>query len=142
MNSRRHPQPSQTQASAVKGRNASHKPLLELREEDVVLNFLPKLHCKFVRSKITAPEGLDFFKTQYLCQWIKQSEGVSIIFEEDDLRNHLRRREFFSGASLASTYLALDRATSVAAGADFTCLACVKIMPVVAREGAKPKMSQ
>ncbi len=61
-------------------REASHKPLHELREEDVVLNFLPKLHWKFVRSKITAPEGLDFFKTQYLCQWIKQSEGVSIIF--------------------------------------------------------------
>ncbi len=122
-------------------REASHKPLHELREEDVILNFLPKLNWKFVRSKMTAPEGISFFKTQYLCQWIKQSEGVSIIFEEDDLRNHLRRREFFTGASLGSTYLALDRATSVSAGADFTFLGCIKIMPVAAYPGAKPKMS-
>ena len=36
---------------------AKHKPLLELREEDVILNFLPKLNWKFVRDEMRSPKA-------------------------------------------------------------------------------------
>src|SRR5262249_51626222 len=51
--------------------HAVNKKLLELVEDDVVLNFLPKLNWRFVRDEMRSPEGIKFFQTQYLCEWIR-----------------------------------------------------------------------
>ena len=91
---------------------AKHKPLLELREEDVILNFLPKLNWKFVRDEMRSPEGINFFKTQYLCQWIEEDEGIKCTFTEQSLRARLRPRSYFDQTCLPGTpvYMALDTA--------------------------------
>lgn len=54
---------------------AKHKPLLMLTEEDVVLNFLPKLNWRFVRDEMRSPEGIKFFQTQYLCEWVPDDDS-------------------------------------------------------------------
>ncbi len=109
-------------------------------EHDVESFLLPvRMPWRFVRKEINANPA--FALSQNFIVFPKESDTVSIIFEEDDLRNHLRRREFFAGSSAAQTVLVLDRATSLAVGADYTFLGCLKIMPVAAREGAKPKTS-
>ena len=121
--------------------HAKNKQLLELKGDDVHLNFLPKLNWRFVRDEMRSPEGINFFRTQYLCEWIKEDEGLRLTFQEDDLRNHTRHRDFFKGASLAQTYMVLDRSYSTAITADPSAIAVIKIMPVQAHENIKPKLA-
>jgi len=58
---------------------AKQKGLLELQEEDVVLNFLPKLNWKFVRNELRSPEGLNFFRSQYLCEWVPDDSTLDLL---------------------------------------------------------------
>jgi hypothetical protein len=121
---------------------AGRKNLLSLTQDDVVLNFLPKLNWKFVRDEMRSPEGIEFFKTQYLTQWPSaDDEGLRVTFTEDDLRAHLRRREFFREPAGTVTVGFLDRAYQTHQFADYSALGAAKIMPVTAREGALSKLS-
>jgi hypothetical protein len=103
---------------------ALRKPLLELQESDVSLNFLPKLNWKFVREEMRSPEGLPFFKTQYLCEWPPaEDEGLTVSFTEDEIKARIRQAGFFD-APVSHTVMSLDRAYSVSRYADYSCL-CV-----------------
>lgn len=114
--------------------------LSSLVPDDVESYLLPvRMPWRFVKKEIVANPS--FALSQNFIIFPKGSEGVSIIFEEDDLRGHLRRRDFFQGAPLASTYIVLDRSFSLAAGSDFSFIGVLKCLPVSAREGTKPKMS-
>src|SRR5262249_5762387 len=103
--------------------HAVNKKLLELVEDDVVLNFLPKLNWRFVRDEMRSPEGIKFFQTQYLCEWIRDDDTLRVQFEEQELRSRTRIRQFFQSTPIVQKVLALDRATSVSKYADFSCLA-------------------
>jgi hypothetical protein len=121
---------------------AKRKNLLDLKEEDVVLNFLPKLNWKFVRDEMRSPEGIEFFKTQYLTLWPSaDDEGLRVTFTEDDLRSHTRRREFFREPAGTVTVGFLDRAYQTNQYSDYSAFGAAKIMPVTAREGALAKLS-
>ncbi|HSY32526.1 MAG TPA: hypothetical protein VLA42_11080 [Verrucomicrobiae bacterium] len=101
-------------------REARRKDLLALTEDDVVLNFLPKLNWKFVRDEMRSPEGINFFKTQYLCQWIKDDEGQKVQFDHDEIWRRVKPMSYFQPVLGAENFLALDRSGgSVARYADF-----------------------
>jgi hypothetical protein len=129
-----------TRYSKLKGVDAD-KFLLCLTENDINLNFLPKLNWRFVRDEMRSPEGIRFFRSQYLCEWLHDEEGLRVTFAEEDLRAHLRRTEFFGSQLGAQTHLVLDRAYSIQAWADYSALCVLKVMPVTARDGVKPKTS-
>ena len=118
---------------------AKHKPLLELREEDVILNFLPKLNWKFVRDEMRSPEGINFFKTQYLCQWIEEDEGIKCTFTEQSLRARLRPRSYFDATCLPGTpvYMALDTASSTSRTADFSAISISRNQIVIEEDKGK-----
>jgi hypothetical protein len=112
---------------------AHGKGWLELKEEDVVLNFLPKLNWRFVRDEMRSPEGIKFYRTQYMCEWVPSDESqITMQFSIEALRSKLRPRSFFDSTVLPGTpiYLALDRAFSVAATADFSSIAVVRVQPI------------
>jgi hypothetical protein len=101
-------------------REARHKDLLALKEEDVILNFLPKLNWKFVRDKMRDPQGPNWFKTQYMCQWIKEDEGLKVQFDHDEIWRRVKPMSYFQPVLGAETFLAVDRSGgSVARTADF-----------------------
>jgi hypothetical protein len=108
---------------------AKGKGLLDLVEQDVVLNFLPKLNWRFVRDEMRSPEGLKFFRTQYLCQWVQDAEVLRVQFDADELRARTRASGFF-GNPTAQIVMSLDRAFSVSRYADFSCLVIGKVQPV------------
>jgi Terminase RNaseH-like domain len=109
---------------------AKHKGLLELREEDVVLNFLPKLNWKFVRDEMRSPEGLNFFKTQYMTQWIVEKDEIKCQFDHDELRARAKHFGFFGASPIAQVVMSLDRSWSVSRYADFSCIVVGKIQAV------------
>jgi hypothetical protein len=110
--------------------HAINKKLLELVEDDVVLNFLPKLNWRFVRDEMRSPEGIKFFQTQYLCEWIRDDDTLRVQFEEQELRSRTRMRQFFQSTPVVQKVLALDRATSISKYADFSCLALGQLQQV------------
>jgi hypothetical protein len=109
---------------------AKHKGLLELQEDDVVLNFLPKLNWKFVKGEMRSPEGLNFFRTQYLVQWVKDDDGIKCQFEHDELHARVKGSGFFGNFVVAQVVMSLDRAFSVSARADFSCIVVGKVQAV------------
>ncbi len=109
---------------------ARRKSLLELTEEDVVLNFLPKLNWRFVRDEMRSPEGINFFKAQYMCQWIEEDEGLKCQFEHDELWHRVRPSSFFGNSFEAQTWMSLDRAYSVSKYSDLSALIVGKIQQV------------
>ena len=63
---------------------AAAKKLLELGEHDVILNFLPKLNWKFVRGEMRSPEGIEFFKSQYMTEWPpEEADEMKLNFDYD-----------------------------------------------------------
>jgi hypothetical protein len=99
---------------------ARHKDLLALSESDVTLHFLPKLNWKFVRARMRSTAGLNHFKTQYLCRWIKEGEGQKVQFDHDEIWRRVKPMSYFQPVLGAETFLALDRSGgSVARYADF-----------------------
>jgi len=109
---------------------AKGKGLLELQEEDVILNFLPKLNWKFVRGEMRSPEGLNFFRTQYLVQWVKEDDGIRCQFEHDELWHRVRPSGFF-GTSLGSqVWMSMDRSYSVSRFSDLSALVIGRMQPV------------
>ncbi len=107
--------------------HAEKTPLLQLTEQDVVLNFLPKLNWKFVRDEMRSPEGLDFFKTQYMCEFPpEEDEGLVVKFTEDEIRARIRPAGFFD-VTPATVVMSLDRAFSVAKTADYSAICVGKI---------------
>jgi hypothetical protein len=112
---------------------ARKKNLLELTEEDVVLNFLPKLNWRFVRDEMRSPEGINFFKAQYMTQWVEEDEGLKCQFEHDELWHRVRPSGFFGSSFDAQTWMSLDRAYSVSKYSDLSALIVGKIQPVESR---------
>jgi hypothetical protein len=105
---------------------AARKPLLTLTEDDVILNFLPKLNWKFVRDEMRSPEGIGFFKTQYMTEWPpEEDEGLTVSFTEDEIRARIRSAGFFESPT-STVVMSLDRAFSVSRYADFSCIAVGK----------------
>jgi hypothetical protein len=109
---------------------ARGKGLLELQEEDVILNFLPKLNWKFVRGEMRSPEGLNFFRTQYLVQWVKEDDGIRCQFEHDELHARVKNLGFFGNSAVAQVVMSLDRAFSISRYADFSCIIVGKVQSV------------
>jgi hypothetical protein len=109
---------------------ARRKNLLELTEEDVVLNFLPKLNWRFVRDEMRSPEGINFFKAQYMCQWVEEDEGLKCQFEHDELWHRVRPSAFFGNSFEAQTWMSLDRAYSVSKYSDLSALIVGQIKQV------------
>jgi len=107
------------------------KPLLDLKEEDVVLNFLPKLNWKFVRDEMRSPEGIKFFRTQYLTEWVPdEADTIKIQFDEAVLRAHIRPPGFFDynpRYQLIEVVQGTDTARSSKNTADFSAVATAKI---------------
>jgi hypothetical protein len=103
---------------------AASKPLLDLTPDDVTLNFLPKLNWKFIRDELRSPEGIDFFKTQYLCQWPSGEEEEKLNFEEAALRRAVINQ---TAVPSGRTVIVGDIAYSVDARADRSALAVVRI---------------
>ena len=111
---------------------AADKPLLQLTEQDVILNFVPKLNWRFVRDEMRSPEGIEFFKSQYLCLWPRpEDEGLTVSFTESEIRNRIRPAGFFQSA-VSQTVMSIDRAYSISKTADFSCIAVGRIQQ---REG-------
>jgi hypothetical protein len=107
------------------------KALLELKEEDVILNFLPKLNWRFVRDEMRSPEGIKFFRAQYMCEWVPDQEDLfKCQFSHEELWSRVRPASYFSGTATAQTVMSLDRAFSTSRYADFSCIVVGKIQPV------------
>ncbi len=113
---------------------ARRKALLDLTEDDVVLNFLPKLNWRFVRDEMRSPEGITFFKTQYLCQWVEEEDGLKCQFDHDELWARVRPSAFFGDSSVAQTWMVLDRAYGTGKYCDLSALIVGKIQPVEGRD--------
>jgi len=109
---------------------ARRKNLLELTGEDVVLSFLPKLNWRFVRDEMRSPEGINFFKAQYMCLWLEEDEGLKVQFEHDELWHRVRPSSFFGNSFEAQTWMSLDRAYSVSKYSDLSALIVGQIKPV------------
>jgi hypothetical protein len=109
---------------------ARGKGLLELQEEDVILNFLPKLNWKFVRDEMRSPEGLNFFRTQYLCLWVKEDDGIRCQFEHDELWHRVRPASFFGTSLDSQTWMSMDRSYSVSRYSDLSALVVGRIQAV------------
>ena len=107
---------------------AKGKGLLELQEEDVILNFLPKLNWKFVKGEMRSPEGLNFFRTQYLVQWVKEDDGIKCQFDHDELRHRVRPAGFF-GTPLSQVWMSMDRSYSVSRFSDLSALCLLYTSP-------------
>jgi hypothetical protein len=74
------------------------------------------------------------FRQQSLVSWVPDDESeITVTFSEAALRSRLRPRSFFDATALPGTpvYMALDRAWSVAATADFSAISIVRVQPVV-----------
>jgi len=103
------------------------KELLELTEDDVVLNFLPKLNWKFVRNEMRSPEGLKFFRTQYLCEWVPDDEDLlRLQFDLDTLKSSLVTRDSLNQYADGETYLYADVAHSTSRYADRSVVAALR----------------
>src|SRR5690349_23104818 len=109
---------------------ARRKALLDLTEDDVTLNFLPKLNWRFVRDEMRSPEGINFFKTQYMCQWIAEDEGLKCQFEHDELWSRVRPLAFFGESPVNQVWMSLDRAYSVSKYSDLSALIVGRIQMV------------
>lgn len=109
---------------------ARFKKLLDLTEDDVVLNFLPKLNWRFVRDEMRSPEGIKFFRTQYMCEWVPDTDLLKVQFDPDELRRRTKGAGFFGTVPVAQVVMGLDRAFSTSRYADFSCLAVGKVQPV------------
>jgi hypothetical protein len=109
---------------------AKGKGLLELQEEDVILNFLPKLNWKFVKGEMRSPEGLNFFRTQYLVQWVKEDDGIRCQFEHDELWHRVRPASFFGTPLDSQVWMSMDRSYSVSRYSDLSALVVGRIQAV------------
>jgi len=107
---------------------AADKPLLDLKEDDVVLNFLPKLNWKFVRDEMRSPEGIDFFKTQYMTEWVESEESKwTPTFTLAELEAKVRPINFFEGKTVVRTVAALDTANSESITADLSSICIARV---------------
>jgi len=96
--------------------------------EDIESYLQPnRLSWRFIKKEIAANPA--FALSQNFCIFPKDEDsGLRITFEETQLRAHTRPIGSFDG--LGQTYLALDRAWSVARYADLSCVCALKIMQV------------
>jgi hypothetical protein len=106
-------------------------PFLDLKEQDVTLNFLPKLNWKFVRDEMRSPEGVDFFRTQYMTEWVPDADAnLKCQFDEHVLRAHIRPPGYFDNPvryQLIETVQATDTSRSTSSKSDFSATATGKI---------------
>lgn len=109
-----------------------------LTEDDVDLLFPTRLTFKYLMGKLKECLATDttakIFRQQSLVSWVPDDESeITVTFSEAVLRSRLRPRSFFDATALPGTpiYLALDRAWSVAATADYSALSVVRIQQVI-----------
>jgi hypothetical protein len=109
-----------------------------LTEEEVDLLFPARLTFKYLMGKLKECLATDtsakVFRQQSLVSWVPDDESeITVTFSEALLRSRLRPRSFFDATSLPGTpiHLALDRAWSVSARADFSAISVVRVQPVV-----------
>jgi len=109
-----------------------------LREDEVDLLFPGRLGFRYLMAKLKENLATDtsakIFRQQSLVSWVPDDETqITMTFSEDVLRSRLRPRSFFDATVLPDTpvYMATDEAFSVAATADFTSIAIVRVQVVV-----------
>jgi hypothetical protein len=90
------------------------------------LNFLPKLNWKFVRGEMRSPEGISFFRTQYMTEWVDEDDQIKVTFTMEQLQAAVRHSPP-EGQRLMRV-CSLDSAFSVAKTADFSCLITADLM--------------
>ena len=112
-----------------------------LVESDVESYLLPiRMPWRFIRKEILA--NPTFALSQNFVVFPKDGDaGLRVTFTEEDLKAHLKRRDFFGSTLGAQTVMALDRGYTTQRWSDFSVLTIAKLLPVSARDGAKPKMS-
>ena len=109
-----------------------------LTEDEVELLFPSRLTFKYLMAKLKENLATDpsakIFRQQSLVSWVPDDESqITVTFSESLLRSRLRPRSFFDQTCLPGTptYLAIDRAFSVARTADYSALAVVRVQPVI-----------
>jgi hypothetical protein len=83
-----------------------------------------------VRNEMRSPEGLNFFKTQYMTLWLKEEEGIRCQFEHDELWHRVRPAGFFGTPLDAQVWMSMDRSYSVSKFSDLSALVVGRIQPV------------
>jgi len=106
--------------------HAKNKPLLELKEEDVVLLFPERLSWKFLQAELRSNrKDTSLFRSQNLCEFVPNEEDLlRVTFEDDDLRAHTKPLSFFDLTKTQQTVMAVDTAYSTSRFADMSCI-CV-----------------
>jgi hypothetical protein len=107
-----------------------------LTEDEVTLLFPGRLTFRYLMGKLKANLATDksakIFRQQSLVSWVPDNETeIKMTFSEADLRSHLRPRSFYEDTAIGlPVYLALDRAWSKNATADFSAISVVRVQTV------------
>ena len=108
-----------------------------LTEDEVELLFPSRLTFRYLMNKLKENLATDksakVYRQQSLVSWVPDDESeIKITFSEATLRSRLRPRSFFDATTPTGTptYMALDRAWSTAATADFSAISIVRVQPV------------
>jgi hypothetical protein len=107
-----------------------------LMEDEVDLLFPSRLTFRYLMGKLKENLATDksakVFRQQSLVSWVPDDESeIKVTFSEAELRAHLRSRSFYDQTALGlPIYLALDRAWSKSAHADFSAISVVRVQPV------------
>jgi len=101
--------------------------LREIKEHMVTLLFPERLSWKFLKAELRANPA--FFASQNLCIFPRDEDAdIRCTFDETKLREHVKPMSFFSSDPISKVCLSIDTAFSTAASADFSCIACIKIV--------------
>jgi hypothetical protein len=107
--------------------HAKRKPILQLTEDDVDLLFPSRLTFKFLQKELKTNPA--FFLSQNLCQFPQEADAqLKVTFTEDQLKAALRNIGTFDRAQTIYTVIAVDPAFSISRFADFSCIACLRIV--------------
>jgi predicted phage terminase large subunit-like protein len=112
-------------------KSAQHKPLRDLREEDIEKFLFPeRLSWKFLQAEMrddASPEKT-FFRSQNLVEFVASEEDKwAVTFTMDELLARVKSPAFFSGSQLAMTVAAIDTAYSTAMTADRSAIVIARI---------------
>lgn len=107
-------------------REARHKKLRDLQEQDVVLLFPSRLDWKFLQKELRNNET--FFRSQNLCEFVSEDDQTKVTFLEEDLRARVKLSSFFERSRKVRTILTVDPSFSKSRFADFSALAVLDII--------------
>ena len=105
----------------------------ELKKEDVDLLFPEHLTWDFLQQELA--QSSDFFCSQNLCIFPRDSNwDLKVTFDPDLLNRQTRPSSFFSNP-LRQTYMSLDRAYSTSATADYSAIVVGDVLQVQSASG-------